>query len=52
MFAMDLLVGSSVVRSVLTLVGLYGTLSLSVTSRHRERLSARRLARISDTCTV
>ncbi len=35
-FAMNLLVGFSVVGSVLTLVGLYGILSLSVTSRRRE----------------
>ena len=35
-FAMNLLVGFSIVGSVLTLVGLYGTLSLSVTSRRRE----------------
>jgi hypothetical protein len=35
-FAMNLLVGFSVVGSVLTLVGLYGMLSLSVTSRRRE----------------
>jgi putative ABC transport system permease protein len=35
-FAMNLLVGFSVVGGVLTLVGLYGILSLSVTSRHRE----------------
>ena len=35
-FAMNLLVGFSVVGSVLTLVGLYGVLSLSVTSRRRE----------------
>src|SRR6516225_5723259 len=35
-FAMNLLVGFSIVGSVLTLAGLYGTLSLSVTSRRRE----------------
>jgi putative ABC transport system permease protein len=35
-FAMNLLVGFSVVGSVLTLVGLYGVLSMSVTSRRRE----------------
>jgi putative ABC transport system permease protein len=35
-FAMNLLVGFSIVGSVLTLVGLYGVLSLSVTSRRRE----------------
>jgi len=35
-FAMNLLVGFSVVASVLTLVGLYGMISLSVTSRRRE----------------
>jgi putative ABC transport system permease protein len=35
-FAMNLLVGFSVVGSVLTVVGLYGVLSLSVTSRRRE----------------
>jgi putative ABC transport system permease protein len=35
-FAMQLLVGFSVVGSVLTLVGIYGVLSLSVTSRRRE----------------
>jgi putative ABC transport system permease protein len=35
-FAMNLLVGFSVVGGVLTLVGLYGVLSLSVTSRRRE----------------
>jgi putative ABC transport system permease protein len=35
-FAMNLLVGFSMVGSVLTLVGLYGVLSLSVTSRRRE----------------
>ena len=35
-FAMNLLVGFSVVGGVLTLVGLYGILSLSVTSRRRE----------------
>ena len=35
-FAMNLLVGFSVVGSVLTLVGLYGILSLSVASRRRE----------------
>ncbi len=35
-FAMDLLIGFSIVGSVLTLVGLYGILSLSVTSRRRE----------------
>jgi putative ABC transport system permease protein len=35
-FAMNLLVGFSVVGSALTLVGLYGVLSLSVTSRRRE----------------
>jgi putative ABC transport system permease protein len=35
-FAMNLLVGFSIVGSVLTLVGLYGILSLSVTSRRRE----------------
>jgi putative ABC transport system permease protein len=35
-FAMQLLVGFSVVGSVLTLVGIYGALSLSVASRRRE----------------
>ena len=35
-FAMDLLVGFSLAGSVLTLVGIYGVLSLSVTSRRRE----------------
>jgi putative ABC transport system permease protein len=35
-FAMNLLVGFAVVGSTLTLVGLYGVLSLSVTSRRRE----------------
>ena len=35
-FAMDLLIGFSLVGSVLTLVGIYGVLSLSVTSRKRE----------------
>ena len=35
-FAMQLLVGFSLVGSVLTLVGIYGVLSLSVTSRRRE----------------
>ena len=35
-FAMNLLVGFSIVGSVLALVGLYGVLSLSVTSRRRE----------------
>jgi putative ABC transport system permease protein len=35
-FAMNLLAGFSVVGSALTLVGLYGVLSLSVTSRRRE----------------
>ena len=35
-FAMNLLVGFSIVGSALTLVGLYGVLSLSVTSRRRE----------------
>jgi putative ABC transport system permease protein len=35
-FAMQLLIGFSVVGSVLTLVGIYGVLSLSVTSRRRE----------------
>ena len=35
-FAMNLLVGFSAVGSMLTLVGLYGVLSLSVTSRRRE----------------
>jgi putative ABC transport system permease protein len=35
-FAMQLLVGFSVVGSVLTLVGIYGVLSLSVASRKRE----------------
>jgi putative ABC transport system permease protein len=35
-FAMQLLVGFAVVGSVLTLVGIYGVLSLSVTSRRRE----------------
>ena len=35
-FAMNLLVGFSVVGGVLTLVGLYGVLSLSVASRRRE----------------
>jgi putative ABC transport system permease protein len=35
-FAMNLLVGFSLVGSVLTLVGIYGVLSLSVASRRRE----------------
>jgi putative ABC transport system permease protein len=35
-FAMRLLVGFSIVGSVLTLVGIYGVLSLSVASRRRE----------------
>jgi putative ABC transport system permease protein len=35
-FAMQLLVGFSVVASVLTLVGVYGVLSLTVASRRRE----------------
>jgi putative ABC transport system permease protein len=35
-FAMDLLVGFSLVGSVLTLVGIYGVLSLSIASRRRE----------------
>jgi len=35
-FAMQLLVGFSLAGSVLTLVGIYGVLSLSVTSRRRE----------------
>jgi putative ABC transport system permease protein len=35
-FAMHLLTGFSVVGSVLTLVGIYGVLSLSVASRRRE----------------
>jgi len=35
-FAMQLLVGFSVMGSVLTLVGIYGVLSLSVASRRRE----------------
>lgn len=35
-FAMQLLVGFALVGSVLTLVGIYGVLSLSVTSRQRE----------------
>ena len=35
-FAMQLLVGFSLVGSALTLVGVYGVLSLSVTSRRRE----------------
>ena len=35
-FAMNLLVGFAMVGSVLTLVGIYGVLSLSVTSRRRE----------------
>jgi putative ABC transport system permease protein len=35
-FAMRLLIGFSVVGSVLTLVGIYGVLSLSVASRRRE----------------
>ncbi len=35
-FAMELLVGFSVIGSVLTLVGIYGVLSLSVASRKRE----------------
>jgi putative ABC transport system permease protein len=35
-FAMQLLVGFSLVGSVLTLVGIYGVLSLSVASRRRE----------------
>jgi putative ABC transport system permease protein len=35
-FAMQLLVGFSIVASVLTLIGVYGVLSLSVASRRRE----------------
>jgi putative ABC transport system permease protein len=35
-FAMQLLIGFSIVGSVLTLVGIYGVLSLSVASRRRE----------------
>jgi putative ABC transport system permease protein len=35
-FAMQLLVGFSIVASVLTLVGVYGVLSLSVAARRRE----------------
>ena len=35
-FAMQLLVGFSIVGSILTLVGIYGVLSLSVASRLRE----------------
>jgi len=35
-FAMQLLVGFSIVASVLTLVGIYGVLSLSVAARRRE----------------
>ena len=35
-FAMQLLVGFAIVGSVLTLVGIYGVLSLSVASRRRE----------------
>jgi putative ABC transport system permease protein len=35
-FAMNLLVGFSIVGTILTLVGLYGVISLSVTSRRRE----------------
>ena len=35
-FAMNLLVGFAVIASVLTLVGIYGVLSLSVASRRRE----------------
>jgi putative ABC transport system permease protein len=35
-FAMQLLVGFSIVGSILTLVGIYGVLSLSVASRRRE----------------
>ena len=35
-FAMQLLVGFAVVGSVLTLVGIYGVLSLSVAARRRE----------------
>jgi putative ABC transport system permease protein len=35
-FAMNLLVGFSILGSALTLVGLYGVLSLSVASRRRE----------------
>ena len=35
-FAMQLLIGFAVVGSILTLVGIYGVLSLSVTSRRRE----------------
>jgi putative ABC transport system permease protein len=35
-FAMQLLAGFSIVASILTLVGVYGVLSLSVASRRRE----------------
>jgi putative ABC transport system permease protein len=35
-FAMQLLVGFAIVASILTLVGVYGVLSLSVASRRRE----------------
>jgi putative ABC transport system permease protein len=35
-FAMQLLVGFSIVASILTLVGVYGVLSLSIASRRRE----------------
>jgi putative ABC transport system permease protein len=35
-FAMQLLVGFSIIGSILTLVGIYGVLSLSVASRRRE----------------
>ena len=43
-FAMQLLVGFALVGSVLTLVGIYGVLSLSVASRRRESPSAARSA--------
>jgi putative ABC transport system permease protein len=36
LFAMQLLIGFSLVGSVLTLVGIYGVLTLSVASRRRE----------------
>ena len=48
-FAMQLLVGFSLVGSVLTLVGIYGVLALSVASRRREWPFARRSAPSSRT---